>query len=101
MDRYVEIARSGEFKELRRAKMRFIWPTVILFFIYYLTLPIMSGYAKQLMGTFVSGYVTFGYLFGLTFYIIAWILAFVYVRKARQFDEKAESIIEHYVHKEG
>ncbi len=100
MDRFVEIANSEEFGRLRRAKMRFLWPTVLLFFLYYLTLPIMSGYAKSIMSQFVVGYVTFGYLFGLTFYIIAWALAFLYVNKARQFDEEAKSIIERYA-KEG
>lgn len=100
MEKYDRIANSGEFDELKRSKMRFIWPIVILFFCFFLTLPIMSGYAKPLMGSFVLGHVTFGYLYGLSFYIVAWVLAYVYVKKARQFDERAQSIVQKYGEKE-
>lgn len=101
MEKYSEIARSKEFHKLKQAKMLFIWPVVILFLLYYLSLPLMAGYAKSLMGSYVFGYITFGYLYGVLFYFVAWGLAFWYVRKARQFDRRSEALLNHYNEKKG
>ncbi|GGA38025.1 hypothetical protein GCM10007416_08710 [Kroppenstedtia guangzhouensis] len=101
MEKYTAIARSKEFKKLKRAKLVFIWPIVILFLLYYLTLPLMAGYARPLMSSFVTGHITFGYLYGVFFYLVAWALAYLYVRKARKFDERARAIIDPYTRKKG
>lgn len=101
MERYAEIARSEEFKKFKRAKVMFIWPIVILFLLYYLTLPLMAGYARPLMGSFVTGNITFGYLYGVLFYFVAWGLAFLYVRKARKFDEQAKVLVDRHTEKKG
>lgn len=96
MERYDRIANSAEFQRLRRSKLLFIWPIVLLFLIYYLTLPILAGYARPLMNSFVVGHVTFGYLYGMLYYLVAWGLAFLYVGKARQFDEQAKILMDKY-----
>lgn len=99
MERYDQIANSEEFKQLRRSKMMFVWPVVLIFIAYYLTLPILAGYAKPLMNSFVVGNVTFGYLYGMLYYIVAWALAFWYVAKAKQFDEQAKALKEKFSRK--
>ncbi|EGK12218.1 DUF485 domain-containing protein [Kroppenstedtia eburnea] len=101
MEKYAEIARSQEFKKFKRAKLVFIWPIVILFLLYYLTLPLLAGYARPLMSSFITGHITFGYLYGVLCYLVAWILAYLYVRKARKFDEQARAIIDPYTRKKG
>lgn len=101
MDKYTEIARSQEFKKFKRAKLVFIWPIVILFLLYYMTLPLLAGYARPLMSSYVTGYITFGYLYGVLCYVVAWALAYLYVRKARKFDQQAQAIIDSYTLKKG
>ncbi|MEC5425684.1 DUF485 domain-containing protein [Virgibacillus sp. C22-A2] len=101
MEKFSQIEKSEEFQELKRSKRRFIWPVTIIFFLYYLSFPLMAGYAKPLMSSFVFANFTFGYLFGLSFYIVAWTLAFIYVIKARGYDKKIEVIKEKYLEKEG
>lgn len=96
MVNFKEIEKSTEFQKLKRSKNMFIWPITGLFFCYYLAFPLMAGYAKPLMVKFIFGNLTFGYLYGLTFYIIAWALAAIYVVKAKSFDKQAEKIVQKY-----
>ncbi|MFS0643350.1 DUF485 domain-containing protein [Siminovitchia sp. 179-K 8D1 HS] len=101
MASYSKIARTEEFAELKRSKMIFIWPVVILFFCLYLSLPLMAAYAKPLMSKFLFGNITFGYLYGVSLYFVAWILAFVYFFKAKAFDKKAKTLVDKYRHQKG
>ena len=43
------IAASARFKELLRAKRRFIMPAMIFFIVYYFALPVLIGYARPFM----------------------------------------------------
>lgn len=97
---FERIEASEEFKRLKRRKYRFIFPIPIVFFLYYLAFPILSAYAKPLMTTLVVGNFTFGYLFGVSYYIVIWSLAFLYVYKAKQYDNMVEDIITKYESKE-
>ncbi|CCQ94217.1 conserved hypothetical protein [[Clostridium] ultunense Esp] len=92
MGNWSKISSSKEFKELERSKALFVWPITILFILYYLSLPLLAGYAKPLMNTYVVGSVTFGYLYAVAQFFVAWILAFVYVGRARRFDESANKL---------
>ena len=98
---YDEIANSKEFAEFKKEKLRFIWPIVIVFFCLYLSFPLMAAFAKPLMSKFVAGNITFGYLYGVSLYFVAWALAFVYFVKAKKFDQQAKAVIEKYGHRKG
>lgn len=97
---FEKIEQTEEFKDLKRRKYRFIFTVPVLFFFYYLTFPILSAYAKPLMSTIVFGNFTFGYLFGVSYYVVIWALAFIYVFKARSYDKQVEDIIAKYGPKE-
>jgi len=97
---FEQIEQSEEFKRLKRQKYKFIFPIPILFFFYYLAFPIMSAYAKPLMTTLVFGNFTFGYLFGISYYLVIWALAFLYLYKAKQYDRLIDEIVEKYAPKE-
>ncbi len=101
MENYEQIANSEEFLELKRSKLLFVWPVVILFFCLYLSFPLMAAYAKPLMGKFVTGNITFGYLYGVALYFVAWALAFVYFAKAKGFDQKAKATLDKYGQRKG
>ncbi|WP_054949823.1 DUF485 domain-containing protein [Numidum massiliense] len=96
MDKWEKIATSNEFKALERSKARFIWPIVVVFILFYLSLPLMAGYVKPLMNTFVVGNITFGYAFATSQFFVAWLLAFLYVARAKRFDAQAEDIRQKY-----
>ena len=87
------IAATDEFKNLIAAKAKFIVPAVIFFVVYYFALPVLVGFAPKLMETRVFGVINIAYLFALSQFFMAWILAAIYVKKAGKFDEMAQGII--------
>ena len=76
------VAKDPEMVELENRHRRFVWPITIFFLAYYLALPILAGTAPDLMGTKVFGEFTFGYLFALSEFLMAFVVAWVYARWA-------------------
>jgi uncharacterized membrane protein (DUF485 family) len=76
------VGKDPEMVELERRHQRFVWPTTVFFLSYYLALPILAGTAPDLMGTKVFGEFTFGYLFALSQFLMAFVVAWVYSRWA-------------------
>ena len=89
-----KLAATAEFKALLTAKARFVVPATIFFIVYYFSLPLLVGYAPQLMARKVFGVVNVAYLFALSQFFMAWILAWAYVRAAGRFDRMARSVID-------
>jgi len=87
------IASSARFKELLRAKRRFIIPAMIFFIVYYFALPALVGYARPLMEKPIIGPVNLAYLFALSQFFMAWFIAAMYVRAANRFDRQAREIM--------
>jgi len=88
------IAASTEFKDLMATKKIFIAPAFIFFVVYYFALPVLVGYAPQFMETKVIGNVNLAYLFALSQFFVAWIIAGLYVKAASDFDRLAKDILE-------
>jgi|KBSSwiStaDraftv2_1062776.scaffolds.fasta_scaffold1636902_2 uncharacterized membrane protein (DUF485 family) len=88
------LAASAEFKSLLQAKARFVIPATVFFIAYYFALPLLVGYAPALMAKKVFGVVNVAYLFALSQFFMAWILAWLYVRAAGRFDKLAQSVID-------
>jgi len=89
-----EIAESKPFTDLMATKKIFIVPAFIFFIVYYFALPALVGYAPQFMSTKVIGQVNLAYLFALSQFFVAWIIAALYVRAANDFDRLAKDILE-------
>jgi len=89
-----QIAEDPKFRTFLRKKVFVLWTVVVLFLVFYMLLPIFAGYAKPLMAKYVLGFVTFGYAFGLLYYLVAWGLAYVYVVLSRGFDRDARAFAE-------
>ncbi|MGE4089221.1 MAG: DUF485 domain-containing protein [Candidatus Binatia bacterium] len=87
------VAAMHEFKTLLVAKRKFIVPATIFFIIYYFALPILVGYAPRLMEQKVLGAINLAYLFALSQFFMAWILAAWYLRAAGRFDTMAQGIM--------
>jgi uncharacterized membrane protein (DUF485 family) len=87
------IAADAEFKRLLSAKARFIILATIFFIVYYFTLPVLVGWFPDLMSKKVVGEVNLAYLFALSQFFMAWILAFIYVGAAAGWDRRAAALI--------
>jgi uncharacterized membrane protein (DUF485 family) len=90
------LAASERFKALLKAKRRFIVPAMIFFIVYYFALPVLIGYARPLMEKTVFGPVNLAYLFALSQFFVAWIIAALYVRAAARFDKMAAGVISQF-----
>ena len=88
-----KLAGSDRFRNLLRAKRRFIVPAMIFFIVYYFALPVLIGYAPSFMERRVIGPVNLAYLFALSQFFMAWIIAALYVRAAARFDRMADGVV--------
>ena len=88
------IAASQQFKDLMATKKIFIVPAFVFFVAYYFALPVLVGYAPHFMATKVIGNVNIAYLFALSQFAVAWIIAGLYVKAANDFDRLSKDIIE-------
>ena len=86
------LARSPQFRALLEEKRRFIVPATLFFLVYYFLLPVLVGYFPGLMKREVIGPVNIAYLFALSQFLMAWVLAWIYMRAAVRFDTLADEI---------
>jgi uncharacterized membrane protein (DUF485 family) len=91
---YKALERSPEFHELIRRKRRFVLPATIGFLAWYSAFVLLCGYAEDFMGSelLVDG-ITVGYGLALSQFLMVWVLAWLYLRKAdREFDPLEEQV---------
>ena len=87
------IAESTEFQDLMATKKVFIVPAFIFFVLYYFALPVLVGYAPRFMDTKI-GRVNLAYVFALSQFFVAWLIAGLYVKAANDFDRLSKDILE-------
>lgn len=87
------VAAMDEFKQLLKAKTRFVVPATIFFIVYYFLLPVLVGYYPKTMDKRVWGAVNIAYLFALSQFFVSWLIAWLYVRAAKHFDAYADRIL--------
>jgi len=93
-NKWDRVQEMDEFRLLLLAKKEFVIPATITFIVYYFALPILVGYAPELMNRKVLGPVNLAYLFALSQFFVAWGIAFAYVNAARTFDKYGSHILE-------
>jgi uncharacterized membrane protein (DUF485 family) len=83
---YEEIESGTEFRALESSKIKFIVPATIFFMVYYFALPVLVGFfgtntdgTPGFMDTRLFPGFSIAYLFALSQFIMAWILAFIYL----------------------
>ena len=89
-----KIAATQQFKDLMATKKIFIVPAFVFFVVYYFALPVLVGYAPNFMATKVIGNVNIAYLFALSQFAVAWIIAGLYVKAANDFDRLSQDIVD-------
>jgi len=90
---WAEIEAKPAFRSLLSRKAKFIVTATIFFLAYYLALPVLVGYWPDLMKKPVWGKVNIAYVFALSQFFMAWIVAFIYVRVAAKWDKEAAAVI--------
>lgn len=102
---YEEIESGPEFRALERSKLKFIIPATIFFMVYYFALPVLVGFFGVEInpdGTTKPGFMdtrlfngfSVAYLFALSQFIMAWILAFIYLLAfAPRIDQMVRKIV--------
>ncbi|MDP2024722.1 DUF485 domain-containing protein [Sulfuriferula sp.] len=82
------------FQALHRKKSLFLWGLMIFSMVYYFLLPIGAAYFQELFKIKVWGPVNIGLLFALSEFVVAWLIAYIYSRKANaEFDAMAQDIV--------
>ena len=89
------LAADPEFQTLVRARRTFVIPGTIFFIAYYFALPVLVGFAPELMSRPVWGPLTLAYAFALSQFAMAWILLALYLWRARSFDLQAARVAKH------
>jgi uncharacterized membrane protein (DUF485 family) len=88
-------ANSPEFKELERRRRSFVLPATIFFVCWYFGFIILAGYAPDFMGESIYEGFTVGYLIALSQFVMVWVLAGLYLRRAnRTFEPLARRVAE-------
>lgn len=88
-----QIYHSSEFRSLMQKKKRFMISATLFFALYYFALPFFTGYF-QFLNKPLFGAVNGAYLFAISQFFMAWILAVLYVRHANKTDQLVQRIIE-------
>jgi len=84
---------TDEFRQLVKARWRFVAPATVFFLVYYFALPLSNGLFPNVMRTELIGHINLAYVFALSQFVMAWVLAFFYIRQAgRVFDPLAEKV---------
>ena len=82
------------FQALHRKKSRFLWGLMIFSMVYYFLLPIGAAYFQDIFKIKVWGPVNIGLLFALSEFVVAWLVAYIYLRKANtEFDAMTLDIV--------
>ena len=75
-------------------KLRFIVVLTLVYMVSYIGLTVLAGFAREALSAPAIGPVNLGFVLIAANYLVAWVLALIYVRVANQhFDPLAEQIL--------
>jgi uncharacterized membrane protein (DUF485 family) len=85
------------FQSLHRKKQGFLTGLMIFSVAFYFLLPIGAAYFQDIYKVRVWGVINVGLLFALTQFVVAWLIAFYYSKRAGgEFDQLAREIAADY-----
>lgn len=90
------MSRDPEFRDLVALRWSFGLPATVFFVAYYFALPVLVGTWPAMMATPVWGPVNLAYLFALSQFFMAWIIAALYLRAAGELDDLGARIASRY-----
>jgi uncharacterized membrane protein (DUF485 family) len=88
------IAASDEFRALEATRRRFVTAALSVFGVAVGSFLICCGYARDFMGRSVHGALTVAYVWLLALTVLAWVIAYLYLRfSTRTLSPRAEEIV--------
>ena len=93
MSKWSRIYESTSYRSMIARKTRVITVMTVFFIAYYFALPVLVAYWPGLMERRVWGHVNWAYLFAFSQFLMAWGVAYVYMRYASRFDQMASGIL--------
>lgn len=93
MSNWSRIYESSPYRRMIAQKTRAVTALTVFFIAYYFALPVLVAYWPELMARRVWGYVNWAYLFAFSQFLMAWGVAYIYMRYASRFDAMAASIL--------
>ncbi|MEU5879337.1 DUF485 domain-containing protein [Spirillospora sp. NPDC047279] len=90
---YLQLSESPEFKRLRHAFRRFVFPMTAAFLTWYLLYVVLSAYARDFMSTKVIGEINVALIFGLLQFVSTFLIAWAYERySSRTLEPMADAV---------
>lgn len=83
------------FQALHRDKNRFLCRMMLFALVFFFLLPVSTAYFQDILNVKVWGVINVGLLFALSQFIVAWVIAAVYAKRAnREFDARAKVLVD-------
>ena len=87
------IEADPRFQALHKTKTRFLCCLMLLALLFYFTLPISAAYFQNIFKIKIWGVINIGILFALSQFLVAWLIAAIYAKRANtQFDAQAKAL---------
>ncbi len=93
MTQWDRIYASEDYRRLIQRKTRTVVVLTVFFVVYYFLLPVSVGTWPELMETKVWGNVSLAYAYAFSQFLMAWAVAFAYMRRAERYDRDAARIL--------
>lgn len=82
------------FQQLHRDKNRFLWRMMLFALIFFFSLPVATAYFQDSLKIKVWGVVNIGLVFALSQFVLAWLIAVIYAKRANtDFDARAQALV--------
>lgn len=95
---WTAMARSPEYQALLSRKRRFVIPCCVFFTLYYFALLYFVGWHATWLSQPILGKANGAYLFALSQFVMAWFMAWLYMRQASKFDQEAQNVLRQFGH---
>ena len=83
------------FQALHRDKNKFLWRMMLFALVFFFCLPISTAYFQEFLKVKVWGVINVGLLFALSQFIVAWVIAAIYAKRANtKFDARAKILVD-------
>ncbi|MCY4189019.1 MAG: DUF485 domain-containing protein [Bryobacterales bacterium] len=93
MSHWDKIYAAAPYRRMIAQKTRAVCAMTVFFIAYYFALPVLVGYWPELMARPAWGKANWAYLFAFSQFLMAWAIAFLYMRFASRFDKMADEIL--------
>lgn len=87
------IQQDPDFAALVKRKVKLIVPATVFFVVYYFALPVSVGWFPEFMQKKVWGDMNLAYFFALSQFVMAWVLAGIYVAAATGWDRSEKALL--------